>query len=89
MQPFAKSHELLNRTLRESEFAAIADVGGVTEDNLERGPVALDSDDFLLFDGTTLFYDADADDVGAAPQPILEFSPGGFTGLVADDFILI
>ncbi|HJV25539.1 MAG TPA: calcium-binding protein [Aromatoleum sp.] len=58
--------------------------GGITADNLVLGKVALDANDFLILDGSKLFYDADGNGAGAAVQ--IANLKGVLTGISATNF---
>ncbi len=60
--------------------------GALDADSFVNGGVALDADDYVLYDGTTLFYDADGSGSGAAVA-FATLSNGA--ALDADDFVIV
>jgi len=60
--------------------------GALSADNFVAGTVALDADDFVIYDGSTVFYDADGNGTGAA---IKIATIGNNAALDEEDFLII
>jgi Ca2+-binding RTX toxin-like protein len=71
--------------LDASGFSSLIE-GTVSADNFTTGAAAQDADDYLIYDGTTLFYDADGNGAGAA---VAIATIGNNAALDVDDFLII
>ncbi len=70
--------------LNDAGFTSLS-TGVLSADNFRNGNVALDADDYILFNGTSLLYDADGNGSGAAVR-FARFDGG--PALDADDFLI-
>ena len=71
--------------LDDSGFTSLS-AGALAAANFRNGAAALDGNDFLVYDGTTLFYDADGDGAGAQVA-LATFNNSA--ALDANDFLII
>ena len=71
--------------LDASGFSSLNE-GTVSTDSFTTGAAAQDANDYLIYDGTTLFYDSDGNGAGAA---VAIATIGNNAALDADDFLII